>query len=137
MRQPVLVLALLGLRGVSLAQTPSGAVEGQVTDPSGAAVSGAAVTVTGTNGAVKTSTTDTQGRYRVDGLAPATYTVRIVGCGFAKFDSASVDVADRIQTVNVRLQIQTERRSSVPRPRCLSESAWRHSFSCSRASRIT
>jgi hypothetical protein len=104
-----LSVLLLGVLTSLPAQVPTGAVEGQVTDPSGAAVPGASVTVTGANGAVRTSATDMQGRYRVDGLAPAPYTVRIVYRGFVPFDRAGVEVvAGRVQTLNVRLQIQSE-----------------------------
>ena len=103
-------LLLLGALGRSLAQAPSGAVEGQVTDPSGAAVSGVSISVTGTDGTLRRSTTDKQGRYRVDGLAPASYTVRFVYPGFTPFDGSVVDIVPgRVQTMNVRLQIQAER----------------------------
>jgi hypothetical protein len=90
-------------------QVITGAIEGQATDPSGAAVSGASVTVTGTNGTVQTSRTDSQGHYHVGGLATASYTLRLVYPGFAPFDTSVVVIADRVQTVNARLQIQAER----------------------------
>ena len=100
---------LLAVSSTLSAQAPRGAIEGQATDPSGAAVSGASVTVTGPNGAVQTSKTDTQGRYHVGGLAPASYRVRLNYPGFVPFDASVVVIADRVQTVNARLQIQTER----------------------------
>ena len=109
-RRRALFALLLGVLTPLSAQVPLGALEGQVTDPSGAAVPGAPVTVTGVNGAVRTTTTDMQGHYRVDGLTAAPYTVRIVYPGFVPFNSASVQVAaGRVQIVNARLQIQSER----------------------------
>ena len=104
-----LFVLLLGVSRSSSAQTPQGAIEGQVTDASGGVMAGANVTVTGPNGAARTATTDTQGRYRVDGLAPAAYTVKILNRGFAPFDSASIGVAGQVQILNARLQIQAER----------------------------
>jgi Carboxypeptidase regulatory-like domain len=106
----LLFVLVLGVGSESLAQTPSGTIDGQVTDPSGAAISGASITVTGTSTATRTSTTDMQGRYRIDGLIPAPYIVHLVYPGFAPFDSTRIDVmAGRIQTINIRLGIQTER----------------------------
>ena len=104
-----MLVLLLGVVGRSQAQEPPGAIEGQVTDPSGAAVPGATVTVTAANGSVRTSATDVQGRYRVVGLAPGPYSVRIANPGFTPSDRSSVDVSGRVETVNVRLQIQSER----------------------------
>ena len=82
-----LFVLLLNAPGLLSAQAPLGAIEGQVTDASGAAVPGATVTVTASDGSVRTSTTDTQGRYRIGGLAPASYTVRSPMHGFALFNS--------------------------------------------------
>ena len=100
---------LLSTAGFLAAQTSFGVIEGQITDASGAAVPGATVTVTGTNGPARTSVSDAQGRYRVDGLAPATYSVSIVSPGFATFVTTPLNVANQVQTLNARLQIQAER----------------------------
>jgi hypothetical protein len=81
----------------------------QAVDPGVGAVSGASVTVTGTNGTAQTSKIDTQGRYHVGGLAPASYGVRLTYPDFVPFDASVVVIPDRVQTVNVHLQIQTER----------------------------
>ncbi|MGA3076775.1 MAG: carboxypeptidase regulatory-like domain-containing protein [Bryobacteraceae bacterium] len=65
---------------------------GQVTDPSGASIPAAAVTVTGAQGSVKVVQTDAQGGYTVDGLLPGTYTVRATAQGFALFEKTGVDL---------------------------------------------
>ena len=68
-----------------------GAIGGNVTDASGALVSGAAVTVhnTGT-GADERATTDTSGFFRVIHLQPGLYSVTVSKAGFKSFKSDGV-----------------------------------------------
>ncbi len=66
---------------------------GQVTDPSGASIPGAAVTVTGAQGSVKVAQSDAQGHYTVDGLPPGIYTVRGTAQGFALFEKVGLDLS--------------------------------------------
>ena len=57
----------------------------------------------------RAATTDAQGRYRVEELIPARYTLRIVYRGFAPFERSNIEVVSgRSLTVNARLQIQSE-----------------------------
>jgi Outer membrane receptor for ferrienterochelin and colicins len=58
-----------------------GSIRGTVTDPNGANVAGATVTVTGAAGERTTTTNDTGG-YEVPNLTPGLYTVRITQTGF-------------------------------------------------------
>jgi hypothetical protein len=77
----------------ALAAAPSPAkLAGQVTDPSGASIPAAAVTVTGAQGSVKVAKTDAQGRYTMDGLLPGIYAVRATAKGFALFEKTGVDL---------------------------------------------
>ena len=62
----------------AFAQAVYGSILGTVTDPQGAAVAGAKVTVTNQRkGTEDTSTTNADGSYSVTHLLPDTYTVRI------------------------------------------------------------
>jgi len=77
---------LLLLSSVALAQFEKGIIAGTVTDPSGAVVVGANVTVTGVGtGAVRTATTDNAGSYSVTNLSPGTYQVKVGHTGFGDF----------------------------------------------------
>src|ERR1044072_1272852 len=65
-----------------------GAIEGAVTDSTGAAVPGIAVKVTSPNLiSAQTATTDDSGRYRILNLPPGRYAVSVeADKGFAKFE---------------------------------------------------
>lgn len=86
-----LLFSLLLATSVLYAQSTNGVITGAVTDPSGAAVSGASVTVTdqGT-GAVHTARTDGQGNYTIPDLAPGTYSVNVKNSGFKTFNQQNV-----------------------------------------------
>jgi hypothetical protein len=80
----------------SLAQTSeTGALTGTVTDPSGAVIAGAAVTVTNVGtGQSRTTTTDANGSYKFSLLPPGNYSVKFSAAGFKTAEVPS-------QTVNV------------------------------------
>src|SRR5262245_47337167 len=68
--------ALLLFCGTAFAQTTYGLIEGRISDATGAAVSGATVTVTQpTTGVVRTAVSNELGLYRVLNLHPADYEV--------------------------------------------------------------
>ena len=84
-----------------------GRIEGKITDPKGAAIPGATVTVTNeaTNQDL-TAVTDAQGRYKVEGLTAGSYTVRVTVKGFndGRRDNVKVE-DDAVAAVDVRLEI--------------------------------
>ena len=66
-----------------LAQSTAGRVLGSVSDPSGAAVTGASVIVTDVErGTSRTLTTDQAGEYVAADLAPGTYKIHVEAKGF-------------------------------------------------------
>src|SRR5687767_1059930 len=90
-----------------LAQSTQSSILGAVTDPSGAPVVGAEITVTneGTN-FVRTIITDESGDYRVSGLEPGFYRVTVTVAGFKTFDQSRVDLAsNQAKRVDARLQV--------------------------------
>ena len=85
-------LVALVLATVSLsAQTSAVQIKGSVNDQSGAAIPGATVTVTG-QGVVKTFGTNEIGQYRISGLPPGKYTVRLTSYGFSPVEKAGIEV---------------------------------------------
>src|SRR5947208_2693037 len=72
----------------------SSAVQGTVTDQTGATVPDAVVTVTNSStGIVRDSKTSSEGFYRVSTLGPGTYTVKVEKTGFRSETQQSLEVA--------------------------------------------
>src|ERR1700694_2152162 len=87
---------VLGTMGTPLAsaQAVYGSIFGTITDPSGAAVAGAKVTVTSaTKGTTFDATTNSDGNYSVTHLIPDTYNIRAEGSGFKAFESKNISVS--------------------------------------------
>jgi hypothetical protein len=97
----------------SLAQTGTGALRGQVSDPSGAAIAGANITVTTPAGPV-TSSTNENGAFSVKGLTPGRYSVQASSAGFAtyKIDNVTI-VAGQVQTLPIRMEIEVQQQKVV------------------------
>jgi len=81
-------------------------IQGTVTDPSGAVVSGATVTVANQEtGKSQQTTTSDEGFYKVSGLAPGTYTVTAEISGFKKKVLEKVAVhAEETQGIDLALE---------------------------------
>ena len=88
------------------AQSNRGAITGTVTDPTGAVVPGASVTITntGTNQKTKLTTSET-GTFAASSLEPVTYSVMVEAPGFKKsiLNTVKVDTATTT-TANVALE---------------------------------
>jgi Carboxypeptidase regulatory-like domain/TonB dependent receptor len=76
------------------AQAVFGSILGTVSDPQGAAVAGAKVTVTDQNkGTIQETTTNESGNYTVTHLVPDLYTIRVEAKGFKASEQKDVTVA--------------------------------------------
>jgi hypothetical protein len=87
--------------------TSTGTVAGSVTDPSGAVVASATVTLTDTTTNVtRTTTTNASGRYIIVDVNPGVYNVSISKAGFAttKAENQEVQVGASV-TLNLALQV--------------------------------
>jgi hypothetical protein len=118
-----LVVALLFSLSASRAsaQAVYGSILGTVTDPQGAAVSGAKVTVTDENkGTTQETTTNSSGNYSVTHLIPDTYSVKVEAQGFKLVQQKNVIVrVDNGSLADFQLQLgstteQVEVTSEVP-----------------------
>jgi outer membrane receptor protein involved in Fe transport len=87
------------------AQTSRGTVSGVVTDPSGAVIQGANVTLTNTATQVERSTvTNAEGAYRFDAVDLGDYSVKIVAKGFGEVTKINIDVkANQIAEVGASM----------------------------------
>ena len=103
--QFISLIAILLAGGSALSQTPSGVLRGQVTDPSGAAITHADVIMTPVTGAPLSTQTDAQGMFEFQRLAPGKYTLNIVANGFTLYENDSVEIADQPLRLNVQLSI--------------------------------
>jgi len=99
-------VSLLLVSVTALGQTATtGSIEGVVTDPNGAAVSGATVSVTSPNLiSPQTATTDDTGRFRIHALPPGTYKVTVQASGFAPFEKENI-VVNLGRTANTDAQL--------------------------------
>src|SRR5881275_361896 len=88
-------------------QAVFGSIFGTVTDPSGAAVPNAKVTVTSATKATSyTATTNADGNYSVTHLIPDTYNVRAEAAGFKAFEVKNIPVsADAAARVDGQFQV--------------------------------
>ena len=99
----------LALSATALAQTPTAALSGRVTDQTGAVIRQATVSLTGPNGKASTTTTDAQGAFHFSSLPPGSYGVAARAKGFAAYTKDGVVVVPgHTQTLNVTLEIQTQ-----------------------------
>ncbi len=90
----IILLALLVLP-MFAAYAQGASIEGRVTDPKGAAIAGATVTVTAdVNNQTFTAVTDAKGQYKVAGLPAGTYTVVISATGFGSGRKEAVKVGE-------------------------------------------
>src|SRR5205814_5975922 len=87
------LIALATLSSPLFAQVKSSAINGTVTDSSGAVLPGAKVTVTETGtGTVNTTQTNETGKYNVPYLPIGKYTVAVTMEGFQTFRKTDIDL---------------------------------------------
>jgi hypothetical protein len=101
----VLVLFVSG--ACALAQGGgSVAISGTVTDPSGAVVPGAKVTVTDKSTSVARSiVSNAGGEFNIPSLRPSTYTVSVEAAGFKKYVQEIIMLADQVRSMDIHLEV--------------------------------
>jgi hypothetical protein len=102
----------LMLFGQAAGQMLKGNLRGRVTDPSGAVMAQAKVTVTNAAGQTLTATTDQNGVYEIKDIQPGKCAVHVDAKGFSPFDQADVDVfAGQTQKFDVTLEIAVQQQT--------------------------
>ena len=102
----LLVLLTLLVSAPLLAQLPTGSIQGTVTDPSHAVVSGAKVTIrNAANGQELNLTTSSAGTYNSGPLLPGTYSVEATAAGFSTTTTTLTVSVGIVSTGNLALQV--------------------------------
>ena len=97
----------------SAQSTTTGTLRGHITDPTGALIPGAKVTIATSAGtAVTSATADASGAYSVSGLAPGGYIVNATCDGFAPFTSPTIELtAGQSKRVDIAMAIEVAQQS--------------------------
>jgi hypothetical protein len=111
-RKMVLVAFFLALSATLLSSSAwgqtTGSFEGTVTDPSGAAIAGAKITVASPTGLVRTAESSAQGAYLVPLLPPDVYEIDAEASGFQKYIRTDVPLqVNQVNRVDVSMTIGT------------------------------
>ncbi len=110
-----LLMGLFLYAAIAEAQSPtSGQIMGVVTDPSGAIIKRAKVTVTSSAGIQRETSTDDSGRYIFPLLPPGSYALEVSASGFAvaKLDGIIVKITETT-TIEVPLKLATQQEKAV------------------------
>ncbi len=100
-----IVLFTVGASTLSAAQQTA-AISGLVSDQTGASVAGAKVELVSGLVAIRSVVTDSEGRYRVEGLQPGEYTVRVTAPGFQSMERRVNVTASGSAVADFRLAVQ-------------------------------
>lgn len=100
-------LATLAAVPVTFAQGSSGTVRGDVKDPNGAVVPGAAVTLIDARGGERKATTTSSGTYAFTSVDPGQYTIRVEGAGFKTSEQAFTLAPNETRGLDVGLEVGT------------------------------
>ncbi|MFN0109286.1 MAG: carboxypeptidase regulatory-like domain-containing protein [Blastocatellia bacterium] len=87
-------------------QLPTGAVTGSVKDPKNAVIVGAQITIRNeTNGESRNATTDGEGKFKIETLAPGSYRVNVTRPGFKTAERAVSIESGKTTALEIKLEI--------------------------------
>jgi hypothetical protein len=110
----LILLLVLVLTGPAFAQTETGTIRGQVTDPSGAVVANVSIVVTTADGQTIAATTGRDGTYEIKGVTAGKCKVDALAKGFSIYDNSDVEVvAGQIQKLDIALAIEQQQQKVV------------------------
>jgi iron complex outermembrane receptor protein len=118
----LLLLLVVGLPLAAMAQGGASSITGIVTDSTGGVLPGVTVNARGPAAVLKSTVTDSTGRYKFESVAPGAYTLSFELAGFATQTATVVVAAGQTATVEAKLQIGTQTEAVqvtgtlIPRP---------------------
>lgn len=106
-----LLLALvLAALAIGTTQTATGSISGTVKDPAGAVIVGAQVSIrSDPAGEVRNTSTNNEGRFKFDNLAPGGYTISVSQTGFKPAERTALIEPKRPGTIEIRLEVAAPR----------------------------
>ena len=106
----VALLLVLAASQTSYGQGITGSITGTVTDPGGAVVGKATVTIRNVDtSATRVILTSDAGTYEVTQLLPGKYDVKVTKVGFKVYEQSAITVQiDQVQVVNAQLQVGSD-----------------------------
>jgi len=105
------LVVVVFVSSLSVAQTTvsQGSIQGSVTDPSGAVIGGARISIINkANGQVTTTTTSSSGAYNSGGLIPGDYVIRVEAKGFKTTSLAIAVQVTVTASGNIKLELGQE-----------------------------
>src|SRR5260370_32454407 len=111
------IFLTLALYAVAFGKKATGTIKGQVSDEFGGVIVGASVVAVDASGAKKTATTNGEGNFAINGLAPGKYTVQVTAPGFAAYENSEIDLTTtRSQQLKVTLKVTIEQQKVTVTP---------------------
>ncbi len=105
----VVFILVLSVTAV-FAQQALGSLHGQVVDEFGGLIIGATVTAVDATGKEKTTVTDSEGNYVLNGLAPGTYVIKAIAPGFSLLENTDVVItAGKRELLKLTLSVAIEK----------------------------
>jgi len=102
----VLVIAAVMAPSMMAQSLVTGDITGTVTDPSGAVVSGASVSLkSDANGSTRSATTGSNGTYRFSLLSPGNYTVSVSASGFSKSETTTQVNVGQAMVADIKMSV--------------------------------
>src|ERR1041384_39853 len=102
----ILWLLCLFVAGSSAVAQRGAVVRGVVSDELGGVIVGATVSLADEQGKAQTTVTDKSGAFNLSGIAPGTYTLKVMQPGFAEFQQSNITLAGvQLRSINVMLKV--------------------------------
>lgn len=101
----LLLCILIGIQGSAFGQATGASLRGEITDPTGAAVRSAVVSVVNVNTGLKLQvTSNSEGDYILPAIPPGDYRLEVNGAGFKAYEQSGIHLAvGESATANVHL----------------------------------
>jgi hypothetical protein len=105
----LMVMLFVGVSGMLAQTTTTGSVNGNITDPTGAAVVGASIVLTNDGtGAKMTAKSASNGTYHFDLIQPGAYTILVDMAGFSKLESKVQVANSQVLAADLKLSVGSE-----------------------------